>query len=201
MEKWSLKIHRLGISKSTNGFSWQTHLKKFRIKSLYLSDEFSGSEVFSVVWNQRTVSRGLFLFIQTFRNLVVGGCMWIILILPMRLNSSMIFYVYKSFICVPCLWYCSGTARLRVEKELRAMLGLLSVPLDLSTQPWENRQSIWGLSSLQKWMLKDDVTRVLPWLFLQLFSFVCVTTTPPPPPPNLQCSCIIGLERSLTCAI
>lgn len=50
---------------------------------------------------------------------------------------------------------------------------------------------------LQKWMLKDDVTRVLPWLFLQVFSFVFITTTPPPPP-NLQCSCIIGLEHGLT---
>ena len=36
----------------------------------------------------------------------------------MQLNSSVIFYVYKTSVCVPCVWYCSGTARLRVEEEL-----------------------------------------------------------------------------------
>lgn len=57
----------------------------------------------------------------------------------------------RSFKCTKPLSVspASGIAQgLCVEKEPQAVLGLLSVLLDLSTQPWENRQSIWGLISL-----------------------------------------------------
>lgn len=82
--------------------------------------------------------------------------------------------------------------RLCVEKEPQAVLGLLS----FNTALGEQAEHLGPHFPLQEWMLKDDVTRVLPWLFLQVFSFVFITTTAPFP--NLQCSCIIGLEHSLT---
>lgn len=102
--------------------------------------------------------------------------------------------MYKTSVCVPCLWYCSGFV---CGEGAPSCAGPpVCAAGSFNTALGEQAEHLGPHFPLQKWMLKDDVTRVLPWLFLQVFSFVFVAITPPVP--NLQCSFIIGLEHSLT---
>lgn len=144
MQKRPLEIHRLGISKSTNGCSWQTHLEKFWIKSLYLLDTFSDSEEFFLFSKIKEQCPKDFFCLFKVSETKWWSDAWIILMVLCDWILLQSFkYTKPLSVSLPLV-----LLRVCVEKEPQAVLGLLPVLLDLSTQPWESRQSIWGLISL-----------------------------------------------------
>lgn len=111
----------------------------------------------------------------------------------MWLNSSVIFWVYKTSVCVPCLWCCSGCVLRRSSKLFWASC--------LCCWIFQHSPGRTGRASGASFPSAE--MNVKGWCYkgvaLTLFaSFLFCVHYNHSPHPNLQCSCIIGLEHGLT---